>query len=67
MNGSQIGLAAGFAVILLIIVIGLRGSTRVRQITTRTSGDPATTPMVDSSGADCDSSDGGGSDGGGCD
>ena len=63
MNGSQIALAAGFAVILLIIAIALRGSTRVRQIATRSSSDSTTTTAVDSSSADCSS----GGDGGGCD
>ena len=63
MNASQFALAAGFAVILLIVVIALRGSTRVRQVTTRKSGDSTATTNVDSSASDCGSSDGGG----GCD
>ena len=62
MNNFPIALAAGFAVLLIIIVIGVRSAARGRNSATDASGD-ATNTTVDSSSADC----GGGADGGGCD
>lgn len=61
MTNFPIALAAGFAVLLIIVVIGVRSASRARKNATDASGDAAIS-TADSSAADC-----GGADGGGCD
>ena len=61
MTNFPIALAAGFAVLLIIVVIGVRSASRARKNTSDGSGDAAIS-TADSSAADC-----GGADGGGCD
>ena len=61
MTNFPIALAAGFTVLLIIVMIGVRSASRARKNTTDGSGDAAISTS-DSSAADC-----GGADGGGCD